>query len=486
MFGKAMKLFNFFTNLVVIVITMPTVVLSEVAEAGGDQVMIVPIDQPIMKPQLYIVRKGVQAAIDMDAAAIIFRMDTPGGSVAIMEEIVNNFIDIDIPTYTFVENQAISAGAIIALASDKIYMAPGSRIGDALAMLMNPTGTGYQDLDDHSREKITAPVDALVRTIAERKGRDIDLARAMVRRELEYKIGDEVIVTDEQVLVLTNTEAERKVGEEQQPLLSEGTVSNIKDLLEAEGLTDAEVIELEVTWAEELAKLIGSVAPILMMLGMLGVYLELNSPGIGWPGIIAAICFAIFFFGHNVAGLAGKEEVIIFVVGVILIGLELFVIPGTGLAGITGVCMVLGSLFFAMIQRYPGIIDDGFIPNLANMSDLNTPLLTLSTAIIGSGAGIGLIARFLPDSRGFNNRMVLQHSTDAASGYTATTEEEGLIGQTGICTTDLRPAGSAVFGEVPHDVISCGDFIEKNSEVIVTNVQGSRITVNLTSKNGDT
>ena len=108
MFGKAMKLFNFFTNLIVIVITMPTVVLSEVAEAGGDQVMIVPIDQPIMKPQLYIVRKGVQAAIDMDAAAIIFRMDTPGGSVAIMEEIVNNFIDIDIPTYTFVENQAIS------------------------------------------------------------------------------------------------------------------------------------------------------------------------------------------------------------------------------------------------------------------------------------------------------------------------------------------------------------------------------------------
>ena len=363
-------------------------------------------------------------------------------------------------------------------------MAPGSRIGDALAMLMNPTGTGYQDLDDHSREKITAPVDALVRTIAERKGRDIDLARAMVRRELEYKIGDEVIVTDEQVLVLTNTEAERKVGEEQQPLLSEGTVSNIKDLLEAEGLTDAEVIELEVTWAEELAKLIGSVAPILMMLGMLGVYLELNSPGIGWPGIIAAICFAIFFFGHNVAGLAGKEEVIIFVVGVILIGLELHSRYRSRRDYWRR--LVLGSLFFAMIQRYPGIIDDGFIPNLANMSDLNTPLLTLSTAIIGSGAGIGLIARFLPDSRGFNNRMVLQHSTDTASGYTATTEEEGLIGQTGICTTDLRPAGSAVFGEVPHDVISCGDFIEKNSEVIVTNVQGSRITVNLTSKNGDT
>ena len=447
-------------------------------DAGGKTVVIIPIDQPIMKPQLFLVRKGVQQAIDMKADAIVFRMDTPGGSVDVMEEIVNNFIDIDIPTYTYIEDMAISAGAIIALASDKIYMKEGSRIGDALAMLMNPTGTGYQEMDARTVEKVTAPLDAFTRSVAERKGRDIDLARAMVRLELEYKIGDKVLANNREVLVLTNSEAEQKVGKDQKNLLSEGTVGSIEEMLELEGLGDASLTELEITWSEELAKKIYAIAPILILLGLIAGYLELGSPGLGWPGFICALCFATFFFGTNAAGLAGKEEFLIFGIGIILILLELFVIPGTGIAGVTGVAMVLGSVLFAMVQKYPGIVDDGWMPNFDHMSDIRTPLVTLSTAIIGSGIGIGLAARFLPKSRFFNSRLILQQSTDAASGYTAAPNDQSLVGKMGMTTTALRPAGSAKIGDTPYDVVSTGAFIDSGVDVIVLEVQGSRIVVN--------
>jgi membrane-bound serine protease (ClpP class) len=444
------------------------------AAYSQEQVVIIPIDNVITKTTLYMVRKGVQKAIDNKAAAIIFLMDTPGGQLDATEEIVNNIIDIPIPTYTLVDRDAISAGAIIALATDHIYMVPGSKIGDALPMMGGPMG--YQEMDERAIKKVTAPVDAMMRSIAERKNRNVDVARAMIRHDLEVKIGDEIIWEPGLALTLTDTEAARSYGDPPTPLLSEGTVKDLDELLAKLDLAQAEKVELEVNWAEQSAKFISNLSPFLIMLGLIGLFIEMNSPGISWAGLMAAFCFALFFLGHYVAGLAGSEEIILFVLGVILIGVELFVIPGFGIAGISGIALVTGSLFMAMVQRYPGI-EKEFIPRLSDFSDLHGPMMALSTAIIGTGIGIGLAGKFLPKSRGFNRRMVLVAATDKADGYVAARDESSLLGKTGMTTSDLRPGGRVDIDGRPVDVVSEGDYIEAGTPVQVSRIEGARIVV---------
>ena len=439
-----------------------------------DQVVIIPINNVITKTTLYMVRKGVSQAIEDEVAAIIFHMDTPGGQLAATEEIVNNIIDIPIPTYTLVDRNAISAGAIIALATDHIYMVPGSRIGDALPMMGGPMG--YQTMDERAIKKVTAPVDAMMRSIAERKGRNVDVARAMIRHDMEVKIGDLVIWEGGEALTMTDTEAARTYGDPPKPLLSEGTVKNLDELLEKLELGEAEKVELEVNWAEQTAKFISNLSPFLIMVGLVGLFIEMNSPGISWAGLVAVFCFALFFLGHYVAGLAGSEEILVFLLGVILIGLELFVIPGFGIAGFSGIVLMIGSLFMAMVQRYPGI-DKQFIPRLEDFSDLHGPMMALSTAIIGSGIGVGLAGKFLPKSRGFNRRMVLQASSDKASGYVAAKDESALLGKRGCTISALRPGGRVNIDGRPVDVVSVGDFIDAGIEVQVERIEGMRIVV---------
>jgi membrane-bound serine protease (ClpP class) len=149
-----------------------------------------PIKEMIEPSLIYILGRGINEAEELGADAVVFVMDTPGGRVDTTEEIIRLIEKIKVPTYTFVEHNAISAGAIIALSTDYIYMAPGSKIGDAMPIIASPQG-GMQSLGDAEREKIESYVDSLIRGIAQRKGRPEDLASAMVRRSVEYKIGDD-------------------------------------------------------------------------------------------------------------------------------------------------------------------------------------------------------------------------------------------------------------------------------------------------------
>ena len=316
----------------------------------------------------------------------------------------------------------------------------------------------------------------MMRSIAARKDRNVDVARAMIRHDMEVKIDDLVIWEGGEALTMTDSEAARSFGDPPRPLLSEGTVKDLDELLEKLELSEAEQVELEVNWAEQTAKFISNLSPFLIMVGLIGLFIEMNSPGISWAGLVAAFCFALFFLGHYVAGLAGSEEILLFLLGVILIGLELFVIPGFGIAGFSGIVLMIGSLFMAMVQRYPGI-EKQFIPRLEDLSDLHSPMMALSTAIIGSGIGIGLAGKFLPESRGFNRRMVLQASTDKASGYVAAKDESDLLGKKGRTISALRPGGRVDIDGRPVDVVSVGDFIDAGIEVQVERIEGMRIVV---------
>ncbi|MBU1694694.1 MAG: ATP-dependent Clp protease proteolytic subunit [Verrucomicrobia bacterium] len=434
-----------------------------------DVVYTIPIRGMIEPALLYVIRRGVREAEAAGAKAIIFIMDTPGGTVDAAGDIVRTIRGLKIPSYTFVENHAFSAGAIIALATKHIYMAPGSIIGDAMPIMMTPFG-GVQEMSEDMKEKSVSAVAAIIRTAAESGGHDKELAEKMVRRELEFKIGDEVISPAGQLLTLTNVEAERPLGDEKRPLLSSGTVENLEALLERIGLAGAETRNLEITSVERVARFIAALAPLFLLGGLLGIYIEIKTPGFGLPGILGILSLAIFFWGHHIAGLAGLEEVVVFAIGMALLAAELFLIPGFGAVGIAGIALILWAMLSAMVQRYPGG------PLLPVWGDMQGPLLKLSIALIGSAVAAALFARLLPSSPLFS-RLVLAKATRRSEGFAASDDTRSLLGQTGTALTMLRPAGTAQFGERRIDVVTGGEYIVAGSGVRVVESHGSRIVV---------
>ncbi len=448
----------------------PSVPAQTNVEAPGT-VYIIPIEGMIEPALLYVIRRGVAEAEEVGAKAIIFSMDTLGGRLDAATEIVTLLQKITVPTYTFVRKNAISAGAIIALATDQIYMAPASVIGDAMPIMMSPTG-GAQEMPDDLQEKSVSAVAALIRAAAQESGHDPKLAEKMVRREIEYRIGDEIISPTNQLLTLTNVEAERMVGPEgeKRPLLSRGTVKDIDALLVVIGREGATRKEMTVTTAERIARYIAALAPLFLMAGLLGIYVEVKTPGFGLPGALGILALALFFWGHHIAGLSGMEEVLIFMLGLILVILEVFFFHTAGIAGLVGGMLMLWALLTAMIQQLPGG------PWLPSMPDLQFPLAKLSAGVVMAAAFGSMIARFLPNTPMFNH-IALNTSVSAAKGYTSSTSDTSLLGAEGVALMPLRPSGSAQFGDKRLDVVSRGDFVQAGDKVRVVEVHGSRIVV---------
>ena len=432
-------------------------------------VTVIPIRGQIEGALLYVIRRGLAEAEREHAAAVLLVMDTPGGTLNAASDIVRSIQAARTPVHTFIEKDAFSAGAIIALATRSIYMAPGSVIGDALPILMSPVG-GVQEMSEGLEEKSVSAVSALVRAAAQEAGHDPELAEKMVRREKEFKIGDEVISPAGQLLTLTAEEAARPGREEGRPLLSAGTLPDLAAVLDDLGLAGHPVRELEITAAERMARWIAAAAPVLMILGFLGIYLEIKTPGIGLPGLFGAVCLALFFWGHHIAGLAGMEDLLLFAVGVVLILIEIFVIPGFGVTGMLGIVLVLLSLVGAMTRIVPGG------PLLPDWPALQIPVLKTFAAIVGTGALALLLGRFLPRSR-FVNRLALAASTSAADGYTAAADTSALVGQSGVALTPLHPSGAARIGGERLDVVTDGEFLEAGTPVRIVEAHGSRLVV---------
>lgn len=436
---------------------------------------VIPVQGVVDTGMLHVVRRGLREAEQQKASGIILRMDTPGGRVDIMEEILQRLLRTKIRTHTFVEKDAMSAGAIIALGTDEIYMAPGSRIGAATPILMSPEG-GLQNIGEAEREKMNSAMDAVVRSIAQQKGRDPKLATAMVRAESGYTFHGEVIVATNRILTLTNMEAEKRYGPDQEPVLSLGTVEDLPALARRLGGANAVVIEQELTGLEDFARLLSIVGPILLILASLLLYVEINTPGFGWPGAMSILFFALYFFGQNVAGLAGHEEMLLFGAGVLLLLIEAFVIPGFGIAGILGILLVFGSVFMAMIERLPRLPDDGLIPALADIPNLTGALFRMLIVLAGSTGGMMALAAWLPRSRAVNSRLVLGQSLPVGSSI-APGSALARAGEEAVADTDLRPAGKVVSGERILDVVSTGAFVPRGTRVRVVRVEGARIVV---------
>src|SRR3954453_19419871 len=409
----------------------------------GD-VVVVLLHGEVSPSLMAFLRRAVKTAGNNEASGIIFDMNTYGGRLDTAAEIVNTLNQIKIPTYTFININAGSAGALIAIATQHVYMAPVSAIGAAAPIL--PTG---EDLPSTAKEKTISYWSALIRGSAIKNGHNPDVAEAFVNKEKEVKIGDRVVHPRGAVLTLNAQEATERINGKL--LLADGVVDSIADLTKKAGFNQ-NIIRLEPTGFEQLAFWITALAPLLLLGGILGAYLEFKIPGASLPGIISAICFALFFLGHYLAGLAGWEVVALFVVGVFFVLADiLFFAHSTILVGVIGVFLMLGSLLWAMIDRYPG---QTFFPTGAM---LRVPLMNLLVALIAATIAIIILARYLPRTSVYR-RFVLSADIPSGPSLTGTPREFPATqtvapGSAGTALTTLRPSGKARFGDHVVDVV---------------------------------
>ncbi len=432
-------------------------------------VYILPVDGPIERGLLYVLRRGVAEAGREQADAILLHMHTPGGAVNVTEEIIRLMVDLppNVRSLTFVDKDALSAGALIALSTGAIYMAPGGRIGASAVV------TPFGDLKDGDmKEKVVSSLVALVASAAERQGHDPKIVQAMIRKDAGYTVGGETLCPRGELLTLTDSEAAREVTVDGKTrrILSAGTARNLDDVLDQAGLKGARVVRLTVTWAEQAARWIERLSILFLAAGILGIYVEFKVPGFGLPGMLGIAALAVFFWGHHIAGLAGAGELLVFLLGVVLLGVEIFLIPGFGVAGIAGIALIVAALVMAMLPSAPGNMA---LPPLAH---LLAALTTTSAAFILAFAGAALIGRYLPET-GLFGRLVLKASIGHDRGYQASVPSDTLVGVSGVAVTDLRPSGIAMVNGRRIDVVSHEGYVSQGAAIVVAEARGSHIVV---------
>jgi membrane-bound serine protease (ClpP class) len=441
--------------------------------ATDPTVCVLTIHEDITHNTLYLVRRGLREAEEKKAAAVVLDMRTNGGLVDVTEEIIRLLERAPMKTYTYVDDKAYSAGAFIAAATDKVFMAPGSVIGAATPVMLG--GSGVQELPKSYEEKLTSAMRARIRATAQEKGHNPDVFEAMVDADRGLTIDEEEITPKGKLLTLTNEEAARAYGDPATPLLSAGTVKSLDDLLEKVGLAGARTFEVSPSGFEQLARWITTISPLLILVGFLALYIELSHPGVALPGIVAVICFAIYFLGYFVAGLAGWEEVGLFVIGLLLLAVEFFLFPGHFLSAALGTVAVLAALVLAMTGHVPGG------PILPTWDQVQIPLMKVFGSMIGAFLVAMLLGRYLPKSTLFR-KMELVAATNTAEGYTSSLgEAKALLGTSGVAETNLRPSGKGRFGDKLVDVVTEGDLIERGKPITIVEVQGSRVVVKATA-----
>jgi membrane-bound serine protease (ClpP class) len=451
---------------IAVLATLETGQAREVIHKGD--VVVVPLRGEISPSLLMFLRRAEKVAESSGASAIVFEMNTYGGRLDSADEITSALNHATVPTYTFINSNAGSAGALIALATQHIYMAPVSAIGAAAPVL--PTG---EDLPLTQREKTISYWSALIRSSAMKNGHNPDVGEAFMNKEKEVKIGDRVIHPKGTLLTLNAQEAAEKFNGK--PLLADGIADSVVDLMQKAGLK-GNAVSLGPTGFEQLAFWITTLAPLLLLGGIIGAYLEFKIPGATMPGIISAICFALFFLGHYLAGLAGWEVVGLFVLGMVLVLIEiLFFAHSTIVFGVVGVFLILASLFWAMIDRYPG---ETFFPTGRALA---VPLLNLFLALIGAAIVIALLARYLPRTSVYR-RFALMTSNPPGPSLAGVPREFATAidlspGTEGISLSILRPSGKARFLDQIIDVVTQGEFIPPNTSITVVRRDGMRVVV---------
>ena len=515
------------TYLAVFAVSLAAAVLSSRSAAAGEAgaepdgekpvVYVIPIEdgpqvaRGMVDPwQSFFVARNVDEAKEAGADAIVFKITTYGGLVDSAIEITTTITSVEsIPTVAFVVDRAISAGALIAVACDKIYMQEGSQMGSAQAISTDAQGNVHT-----AEEKFASVMRGRFKLLAQQNDRNTALAEAMTDPDLtvlriqvdgeddfilEKELNALQIEMDEQKKTVEVIDTAVKKGE----LLNmtykdaferfhfiDGVVANRADLLSKLGFADARVVEPRASWPQEIARFFGGalISGLLMTIGISALFIEIYTrKGIG--GLVFMFAMGLFFWSHFLGGQAGAVEIVLFLLGVLLLVLEAFVIPGFGIAGFSGIGLVVASLVMSFIPDFsppPGVDSLPF-----DWGRLQIALFTVLVSFGGSIVGVLVLARFLPRAPFFRHLMLEGATGMGGAGATGVAGDAGTAalagpqaGDCGVATTDLRPAGKVEIEGKLVDAVTQAEFIEKGRSVRVLKADGFRVVVALSESGG--
>ena len=450
-------------------------------KTGKEKVMIIPVRAQIDKPALYILRRGLKDAINQDVDTVVIDMETPGGSLGVTFDILKAIEKFPGKTITYVNREATSAGAIISAGTDEIWMQPMATIGSAEPV----TATG-KDINESMQRKILSYLKAKIRAMTEAHPYRGDVISAMMDPSVELVIGEEVISPKDDLLNLTASEAITLYGEPSKPLLAAGKADSIDALLDGMyGEGNYSVHRIEPSWSEGLATLITALTPVLLAFGLLGLFVEFKTPGFGIFGVGGLILLSVVFFGHHTAGLSGYEPMLLLLIGLVLIGLEIFVFPGTGIPAVLGAILVIGSLVWAMLDIWPDQ------PIELSGAVLTRPLINVTLGIAGAVILFIALLRFLPGSGPWGGMVLETAVAGAPDGIhpVHAPAEEGaaqsdLVGSPAVAATDLYPSGQvSIDGKRYEARVEVGS-VDAGTKLVVTQVAGFGLIVEKASTTG--
>ena len=412
------------------------------------------IKEDIARPAVYKTQKAFEEADSLGVDLILIHMNTYGGAVDAADSIRTRILQSNIPVMVFIDNNAASAGALISIACDRIYMRTGANMG--AATVVDATGQVVPD-------KFQSYMRSTMRSTAEAKGRDPEIAQAMVDPSFEIP----GLVEEGKVLTFTASEA-IEWG------YCEGMAEDVDEVMEVAGIENYEIIEQGFSWIDKVIGFLISpvVSGLLIMLIIGGVYFELQTPGIGFPILAAAVAALLYFAPLYLEGLASHWEIALFIVGVVLIAVELFAIPGFGVTGALGIIFVLTGLAMAMVGN------DGW-----DFSGVPAREVMVAFSIVIIALFISLTASFYIGRKLFTpgkhfQGFALNTVQETDSGYTsARAQMKSLVGKTGTAFTVLRPSGKIEVEEDIYDATALTGYIEKGETIRVVKYETSQVFV---------
>jgi membrane-bound serine protease (ClpP class) len=411
------------------------------------------IIEEIAPPVWHLTQKAFKEAHEQNYDLVLIHMNTYGGMVDAADSIRTAILHSDIPVYVLIDNNAASAGALISIACDSIYMVEGANIG--AATVVNQTGEAMPD-------KYQSYMRSMMRSTAEATGRDPEIAQAMV----DPRIVIPNVIDSGRVLTFTTSEAIENN-------FCQAKVGGIKDLLKRAGVEEYELYKQEIKASDKIIRLLVNpmVSGVLIMLIVGGLYFELQSPGIGFPLAASILAAVLYFAPLYIEGLVEHWEILVFIIGIILLAIEVFIVPGFGFFGISGIAFIIASLSLAMVDNV------GFHFTLPNIN-----LLISSIVMVSVSSVLGLVLSYYLSKKLFDTqssfRLSLSKTQERSEGYgTDLHAYNNVINEEGIAYTLLRPAGKVKIGEQVFDAVSLTGFIEKGESIIVVSYRNSQLVV---------
>jgi membrane-bound serine protease (ClpP class) len=418
------------------------------------KVMLMEIKSEIDPRMTRYVDLALAKAKDIKADLVLIEMDTYGGVLTDAKEIVDKIMDFEKPVFVYINSDAASAGALISIACDSIYMSPGASIGAATVV----DGAGQKAPD-----KYQSYMRSIMRATAEENKRNPQIAEGMVDEDVVIP----GIKTAGKILTFSTSEA-LKHG------YCEAKVESITEILRRAKFENATVEKFELGWSEKIISMVLNpfLSGILILIIIAGIYFEMQAPGLGFAGLAALVALILYLVPYYLNGLAENWEIIMFFIGIVLIGFEIFVIPGFGIAGISGIILTIASLVLIMINN------DAFDFQFVQANDILIALAAAIGGLLGGGVLLFVLGANL-DKTPIYSKVALTNQQNRSEGYVATSVEQALIGKIGVAQTVLRPSGKVLIDGKLYDAYTRGEFIEKNESVEVISDEGSSLRVKM-------